>query len=132
MEAIQQAETRTSGEVRLFVESKCRFMNPIDRAKEIFSQLGMEKTKDRNATLVYVAVKDHQAAVLGDEGIHRKVGQQYWEEEVKKMLQYFRQQQLAKGLCLCINDIGEALHQHFPYDREMDKNELPDEIVFGR
>lgn len=132
VEAIQKAEKRTSGEVRLFVESKCRFVDPIDRAKEIFLQLGMEKTDERNATLVYVAVKDRQAAILGDEGIHQRVGQQYWEGEVKKMLLYFKNEQLTQGLCNIINDIGEALHAHFPYSSEHDKNELPDEIVFGR
>lgn len=132
VEAIRNAELRTSGEIRLFVESKCRFVDPMDRAKEIFLQLGMEKTDERNATLVYVAVKDRQAAVLGDQGIHQKVGQHYWEAEVKKMLLYFRSEQLTEGLCNIITDIGEALHFHFPYNAEHDKNELPDEIVFGR
>lgn len=94
--------------------------------------LEMEKTDERNATLVYVAVKDRQAAVFGDEGIHQKVGQTYWEAEVKKMLRYFSSEQLTEGLCLIINDIGEALHFHFPYSAEHDKNELPDDIVFGR
>ena len=98
IEAIRKAEQRTSGEVRLFVESKCRFVDPMDRAKEIFLKLGMDKTQDRNATLVYVAVKDKQAAVLGDIGIHEKVGQQYWEDEVRKMLLHFRQEHLVEGL----------------------------------
>jgi uncharacterized membrane protein len=121
VEAIQKAEQRTSGEVRLFVESKCRFVDPMDRAKEIFFQLGMDKTDLRNATLIYIAVDDHQAAILGDEGIHQKVGAEYWEAEVKKMIWQFKNEHLVDGICLAITDLGEA-----------DKNELPDEIVFGR
>jgi uncharacterized membrane protein len=74
---IRNAEQQTSGEVRIFVESRCRYVDPLDRAKEIFFQLGMDKTNQRNGTLLYVAVKDHQAAVFGDEGIHQKVGQKY-------------------------------------------------------
>jgi len=132
LEAIRNAEQRTSGEVRLFVESHCRFVDPMDRAGEIFLNLGMQNTADRNATLIYVAVKDRQAAVLGDEGIHQKVGQKYWEDEVNRMMVHFKQQNLAKGIVQCIGDIGEALHQHFPYNRDTDKNELPDEIVFGK
>lgn len=132
LDAIRQAEQRTSGEVRLFIESQCRFVDALDRAKEIFFKLEMEKTAERNASLIYVAVKDRQVAVYGDEGIHQKVGQKYWEEEVNKMLVNFKQQHLADGLVLCISDIGEALHQHFPYDRDTDKNELPDEIIFGK
>jgi uncharacterized membrane protein len=132
VDAIQKAEHRTSGEVRVFVESKCRFVDALDRAQEIFFSLKMNETDLRNATLVYVAVKDKQAAVFGDEGIHLKVGKQYWEDVVKKMLLHFRKEKLADGICHGIADLGEALQFYFPYDRTTDKNELPDEIVFGR
>lgn len=132
VEAIQKAEQRTSGEVRIFVESRCRFVDAIERAMQLFFQLGMDKTKERNGTLVYVAVKDKQAAVFGDEGIHQRVGQKYWEEEVNKMMVCFKQADLADGIIQCVSDIGDALYQHFPYDHKTDKNELPDDIVFGR
>jgi uncharacterized membrane protein len=130
--AIQKAELRTSGEVRLFIESKCRFMDAIDRAKEIFLQLAMDKTDLRNATLIYIAVDDKQAAVFGDEGIHQKVGSEYWKTEVSKMLQQFRAEKLVEGICIAITDLGEALQYHFPFNSDTDKNELPDEIVFGK
>ena len=130
--AIRQAEQRTSGEVRLFIESKCKYVNPVDRAKELFFELQMHKTTDRNGNLIYIAMKDRQAAVFGDEGIHQRVGQKYWDEEINKMLLNFKEQHIVDGICQCIEDIGDALHQHFPYDRETDKNELPDDIVFGK
>lgn len=130
--AIQQAERRTSGEVRIFVESRCRFVDPVDRAKELFLQLEMHKTIERNATLIYIAFEDHQLAILGDEGIHQKVGQKYWEEEVAKIIHEFRSEHIVEGICQVVTDIGEALQQFFPYDRETDKNELPDDIVFGK
>ncbi len=129
--AIQQAEKQTSGEVRLFVESRCRFVDPVDRAREVFLQLGMNKTKDRNGTLVYIAFDDHQLAVFGDEGIHQRVGQGYWEAEVAKMIREFRSEHVVDGICQVVTDIGTALQQHFPYNSETDKNELPDDIVFG-
>ncbi len=132
IEAIQKAEQQTSGEVRIFVESKCRYVDALDRAQEIFFSLKMNETELRNGTLIYVAIKDKQAAVFGDEGIHQKVGQKYWEDEVKKMLSHFRNQKLADGICQGIFDLGEALKFYFPYNSGTDKNELPDEIVFGR
>jgi len=132
VQALRAAEERTSGEIRVFVESRCKYVDAIDRAREIFFLLKMEETAERNATLVYVAVKDKQAAIFGDEGIHQRVGQKYWEEEVNKMLVYFKEEHLGDGLCLAIYDIGQALHLHFPYDRDTDKNELPDHIVFGK
>ena len=130
--ALRKAEQRTSGEVRVFIESRCRFVDALDRAQEIFLKLKMHETEARNATLIYVAVKDHQAAVFGDEGIHHKVGKEYWENEVGKMLLLFKQHKLADGICQAINDLGEALHFYFPYDRDADKNELPDELIFGK
>ena len=132
VDAVRTAEQRTSGEVRVFVESRCRYVNAIDRAVEIFEGLQMQKTELRNATLVYVAIKDRQLAVFGDEGIHLKVGDEYWAKEVVKMISVFNRDNIAEGIRQCVLNIGEALATHFPYDRTTDKNELPDDIVFGK
>ncbi|MBL7745751.1 MAG: TPM domain-containing protein [Chitinophagaceae bacterium] len=131
VEAIRNAEKRTSGEVRVFIESKCRYVDAIDRAAEIFFRLKMEKTDDRNAVLLYVAMKDHQLAVFADQGIYQRMGQEYWNDEIKKMISNFNQHDHAAGIRQCVKEIGEALHYHFPFDNDTDKNELPDDIVFG-
>lgn len=130
--AIQDAERRTSGEVRVYVESRCRFVDPLMRAVELFALLKMNETAERNAVLVYVAMKDRQMAVFGDEGIHSKVGSAFWNQEIGKMMQQFSGQHYAEGIAQIVRDIGEALVQHFPYDHAVDKNELPDDIIFGR
>ena len=132
VDAVRIAEQRTSGEVRVFVESHCRYVNAIDRAVEIFENLQMQRTELRNATLVYVAIRDRQLAVFGDEGIHQKVGNEYWANEVMKMIHAFNRDNIAEGIRQCVLNIGEALAMHFPYDRGTDKNELPDDIVFGK
>lgn len=132
VEAVQNAERRTSGEIRVFVEHRCRYVNAIDRAIEIFENLQMHKTQLRNAVLVYVAIKDRQLAVFGDEGIHEKVGNEYWANEVVKMIHAFNRENIAQGIAQCVKNIGEALCTHFPYDKDTDKNELPDDIVFGK
>jgi len=132
VDAVRAAEQRTSGEVRVFVESRCRYVSAIDRAVEIFENLQMQRTEMRNATLVYVAMKDRQLAVFGDEGIHQKVGNEYWANEVVNMISAFNRDNIAEGIRQCVLNIGEALATHFPYDRTTDKNELPDDIVFGK
>ena len=130
--AIKSAEQKTSGEVRVYIESKCRFVDPLDRAVEVFHSLNMGTTEQRNAVLVYVAVKDRQLAVYGDEGIHQKVGNEFWDAAVKKMLSHFNANNYAQGIATVVTEIGEALQEHFPYDAHGDKNELPDDIVFGK
>lgn len=131
VQSIRFAESRTSGEIRVFMEQKCKFVDPVDRAAEIFFQLKMDNTTDRNAVLLYVAVKDHQLAIFGDEGIYQKTGKEYWETAVNHILQHFNKENFALGVSEYVNEIGEALHHYFPYDRVTDQNELPDEIVFG-
>jgi len=132
IDAVKLAEQQTSGEVRVYVEGRCRYMDALDRAVEIFHGLKMNETADRNAVLVYVAVKDRQLAIFGDEGIHKKLGNDYWNRQVAKMIKEFNRENYADGISKCVLDVGEALKSNFPYNKDTDKNELPDDIVFGR
>jgi uncharacterized membrane protein len=132
LSAIRTAEKETSGEVRLFIENKCRFVDPLDRAAEIFLQLKMNETANRNAVLVYVAKKHRQLAVFADEGIYKKAGAAFWDNAVLLMLKEFKNENYAEGLIEVIQKIGQSLKTHFPYDASTDKNELPDDIVFGK
>lgn len=129
--AIRDAELKTSGEVRVFIERHCKYVDAMDRANQIFDGLEMEKTKLRNGVLFYVASLDHQIAIIGDRGIHEKVGKQYWEQTLAKAISIIKKESLALGLCMAIRDVGQALQIHFPFDANLDKNELPDDIVFG-
>ena len=132
VEAIRKAEQRTSGEVRVFVESRNAYVDPMDRAAEIFYSLKMDKTDDRNAVLLYIAVKDKQLALFGDEGIYKATGEEYWNNAVKIMLKEITAQDIIGGMVHCISTVGETLNEKFPYNKLDDKNELPDEIIFGK
>jgi uncharacterized membrane protein len=132
VQSIRDAEKQTSGEIRIFVEHKCRFIDPLDRAQEIFIQYKMDKTERRNGVLFYVALTDRQLAIYADTAIHNAVGEQYWKDVVNHILVFFNKENHAIGIKECIQKIGEALKNHFPYDQQTDKNELPDEIIFGK
>ena len=132
LQAIRDAEQQTSGEIRVYVENRCRFVDPMDRAAEIFFGLKMDHTQERNGVLVYIALRDRQLAILGDAGIHKQVGKEFWEKEVRQMIDEFHADHYATGIAKVITEIGEALRTHFPYAGNKDKNELPDDIVFGK
>ncbi|MEP7110529.1 MAG: TPM domain-containing protein [Ferruginibacter sp.] len=132
VEAIRIAEKETSGEIRIYVESRNPFMDPLDRAAEIFFQLKMQNTTHRNGVLLYLAMKDHELALFGDEGIHNKVGAEYWKNAVKNMIAQFANQNMGTGIEQCILQIGQTLKETFPYESNTDKNELPDDMVFGK
>jgi uncharacterized membrane protein len=131
--AIQQAEKQTSGELRVFVESRCKYVDAIDRAAELFFHMKMEQTKLHNGVIVYVALQDKQSAILGDTGIYKVTGgPAYWKNILKEMNTRFRNEAVAEGLVYAVSRIGATLSEYFPYDPLTDKNELPDDIVFGK
>jgi uncharacterized membrane protein len=130
--SIRDAEQQTSGEIRVFVESRCKYVDALDRAAEIFAKLQMGKTELRNGVLFYIAVKDRQLAIFADSGIHTATGDKHWKNVVKEILSVFSKDSVVAGITACITRVGQALKEHFPYDRDIDKNELPDEIVFGK
>lgn len=130
VQAIQEAEKKTSGEVRVHIEKKCPKKDPIKRAINLFQKLRMHKTDLRNGVIVYVATEDHLLAIWGDEGIHAKVGQEFWENTLITLQKDFKTNQIKNGLTKALLDIGEKLQQHFPYQKD-DKNELDDFISYG-
>ncbi|RYZ51138.1 MAG: TPM domain-containing protein [Sphingobacteriales bacterium] len=131
--AIKAAENRTTGELRIYMESRCAYVDAMDRAVEVFAELGMHKTERRNAVIVYLALEDHQFAIFGDEQIYKLAGGHlFWENAAMHLKNYLRQGKVAEGLEVCINELGNAMAQHFPYDPTIIHNELPDEIVFGK
>lgn len=130
--AIGHAELQTSAEIRVFVESKCKYVDALDRAAEIFQHLKMRETKQFNAVLVYVAKDDHQFAIFADHGIHQALGSQFWNTEVRNMSRHFKSMSPATALVEVITEVASALHAQFPYDPLSDENELPNEIVFGK
>ena len=128
--AIGDAESNTSGEIRVFVENKCKAENVMDRAADCFHQLKMEATVERNAVLIYLAVKDRKFAILGDSGIHQQVGKDFWEQEKSVLQQHFQSGKIVEGICQCVETMGNHLQKYFPHQAD-DKNELSNEVVIG-
>jgi len=129
--AIQAAEKRTSGEIRVSV-SQFFWGRVRPVAERTFRRLGMTATKDRNGILFFIVPSRRRFVVLGDEGIHAKVGQEFWDALTADLSGDFKQGRFQDGLLKAIADVGEKLATHFPYDPLTDKNELPDDIDFGR
>ena len=92
----------------------------------------MYETQQRNAVILYIAMKDKKLAVFGDKGIHDIVGDDYWNTTIQSLASYFADDRFEEGIIYAIKDIGEKLKIHFPYLPQTDKNELPDDIVFGK
>jgi uncharacterized membrane protein len=124
--AIGAAELRTSAEIRVHLDHRCPG-EPMARAVAVFEHLGMHRTAARHGVLIYVSVGDHKLAVLGDQGIHERVGQVYWERLVDAVLAHFREERPRDGLLHAVAEVGAVLARHFPRGPG-DVNELSDQV----
>ena len=127
--AIEEAERSTSGEIRVHIDLSCS-KDPVERAVECFDNMGMSATELRNGVLVYLAIKEHKFAIIGDQGNNEKVPTGCWDSTRDLMLSHFKANRLVDGLCEGIKHAGIQLKEHFPL-AEDDSNELSNDISFG-
>lgn len=126
--SIAAAESLTSGEIRVHIEDECA-IDPLERAAHIFEKLKMYETKDRNGVLFYLALVDKKFAILGDAGIHKVVGQQFWNSTNATVIELLKTGDFAKAISTGVLDAGQKLKAHFPLEAT-DRNELSDSISF--
>ena len=132
-EAIKAAESRTSAEIRVHLERRLPrrfFGEPADalaRARTLFTKLGMHETVEHHGVLLYLAIDDRKLAVVGDVGIHGRVGDRHWHRVRDGMIERLRAGAPREAIIGAIEEIGRALATHYPR-RPDDTNELGDEV----
>ncbi len=127
-QAIETAEASTSAEVKLVILRHC-WQKLERKAAELFRKHNLHETEQRNAVLVVLVTTNRECLVHGDEGIHARVGQSFWENALDVMVEQFRQDQMGLGLKLGIELIGQQLKQYFPAS-ENDVNEIDNGVVY--
>jgi len=130
VQAIREAESKTSGEIRIFVQRGKLEVDPVPVAQKKFARLGMHNTLDRNGVLIFVAPRAQKFAVIGDRAIHEKCGEAFWQQVVDGMRTHFRGEKFTDALIHGIAEVGIVLAAHFP-PRSKSSNELPDDVVEG-
>ncbi|HXH99419.1 MAG TPA: TPM domain-containing protein [Sphingobacteriaceae bacterium] len=126
--AVEAAEKFTSGEIRICVEQSCK-IPVLDRAVAYFKELGMDKTVLKNGVLIYIAIKDHQFAIIGDAGINQVTPENFWDNTKDAMLREFKSGNMVEGIITGVELAGEQLKTFFPF-QDGDINELPDTVIF--
>lgn len=130
VQAIRDAESKASGQIRVFVQRGKLSVDPVTLAQKKFQRLGMHKTRERNAVLILVAPREHKFAVVGDIAIHEKCGDEFWQRVVDGMRIHFREEKFSRALTEAIHQVGDVLAAHFPRT-SASSNELPDDIIEG-
>lgn len=127
--AIAAAEKRTSGELKVYIDDQCK-SDVLEKALLIFRKLNMHQTKLQNGVLIYVAIKDHKLAIIGDTAIHQQVTDNFWQSTRNLMLDHFAKGDYVNGLIHGIDEAGKALQTYFPVSAD-DSNELSNDVIFG-
>ncbi len=129
VQAIREAETNTSGEIKVHIEKECAG-DVMQRAKEVFLYLKLHETALHNGVLFYLALESHKFAILGDAGIDKAVPANFWQQIKEDMRTQFKKGLITEALCQGIIMAGQQLRAHFPFQTG-DTNELSDDISFG-
>jgi uncharacterized membrane protein len=128
-QAVRRAEAKTTAEIRVHLEQRVPARRePLGRAQEIFRRLRMHRTRDRNGVLIYLALEDRKLAIVGDAGIHARVGATYWEAVRDLMVGHLRASAPREAVVRAVEDLGRALVQHFPHTGGQDPDELANEV----
>jgi uncharacterized membrane protein len=130
VQTIREAESKTSGEIRVFIQRGKLKSDPLAAAQKKFRQLRMHKTRQRNAVLIFVAPRAHKFAVVGDKAIHEKCDDEFWQRVVTRMRTHFQNENFSNALVEAIKEIGSVLASHFPKTLG-NANELPDDVIEG-
>jgi uncharacterized membrane protein len=129
-EAVKKAERETSGEIKLFIDRFC-WGKIEDKVLRVFRRLGLSRTKERNGVLIYLVTTNREFAIYGDEGINKKVPENFWDRIKDSMQEGFSRGDFGKAIAEAIETIGLQLKAYFPY-RQDDKNEISNKIEYGK
>ncbi len=125
VDAIAEAELGTTGEIRVHLSRSWVEKDAYKHAERLFNQFDMQRTRNRNAVLLYVNMRRHLFAIVGDEGIHQVVGQKYWEVLAGRLAQNLHETHPEKAIAIAVREIGAKLREHFPADLDSSNpNEL--------
>lgn len=129
VDAIREAESHTSGEIRIHIEGTAS-IDPYERAMEVFHILKMDNTRLKNGVLIYVAVEDKTFIIYGDKGINDVVDDNFWDATKDVIQEHFKHGHFKQGLIEGVLRAGKELQENFPWDAS-NINELTNDISKG-
>lgn len=125
--AIDRAERASAGEIRVCVSHRHR-VDALAAAQKRFEQLGMDRTPQRNAVLIYFAPRAQTFALWGDTGVHEKCSREFWLALASRISPRLQAGQFSQAVEETVHDVGEMLGRHFPRGAD-GQNHLPNTMV---
>ncbi len=119
-EAIAHSQSRHSGQIRFAVEGALHGMrllrgqSPRQRALEVFANLHLWDTEQRNGVLIYLLLADRAVEIVVDRGAHLRAEAAHWHRICREMEAKFRDGHYVDGVIGGLEAVTQVLSEHFP------------------
>jgi uncharacterized membrane protein len=127
-EQTHQAEIRFAIEAALPIGQLWRGVGSRERARELFSQLGMAGTAGHNGILVYVLLAERAIEIVADHGFDGQVAAPVWEDICVATAAAFRNGEYGPGALQAVRRLSELAAACFPPGTD-NRNELSNQPV---
>jgi len=114
---------------RILIPKRLMYHKVREAALSSFYRNGVYKTKKRTGILIYISLMERMVVVIGDEGIHAKVGDEAWNDVIKIIVHGIKHKHLKQGVIDGIESCRDLLKTHFP-NGSGDTNELSNRVIY--
>lgn len=97
----------TGGKIVIHIDDYCKG-DPYFKAEKLFRDFQLLSNPLQNSFFLYIAIKDRQMALLGDDKINNKLDDQFYEAVLSKLKVHLGKNHLAEGIKQTILELGKA------------------------
>lgn len=98
------------------------------KAYETFRILGLQKTRNYQAVMIFVSLYEQYIEIIADSAISAKIDNALWQSTIDAFVEKVKNEAFEEGYLQAINEVGALLVHHFPIEKE-DKNELSNGLI---
>ncbi len=98
------------------------------KAYETFQILGLHKTSNYQAVMIFVSLYEQSIEIIADSAISSKIDNALWQSTIDTFVHNIKNGHFEEGYLQAIHEIGAVLEHHFPIEKH-DKNELSDGLI---
>jgi len=98
------------------------------KAFETFRILGLHKTSNYQAVMVFVSLYEKYIEIVADSAISAKIDNALWQSTIDTFLENVKNDKFEEGYIQAISEIEAILVEYFPIENN-DKNELSDGLI---
>ena len=97
-------------------------------AKEQFNNLGLNRTKSKQAIMFFVSLDERYVKVITDNKISQEIPNEFWQQLVFEFAEDVKREDFLNGYLKALRTSKAILIKHFPIQSN-DENELSNEVI---